>query len=171
MDVIVYLCPTISQNMVLRGTSDILWQPVASDIFMRMNWSIANYKQCLNILLMPFLKDNWNYLESFQQLYSAPHTSYTNQSNQLECLHINMNKYIYVTISFFSKSSRRNLDQSYCSWSIAWLLMFPWAFKASAVVVLTEFSQNNPVSVTEQLTHWGLVTSFGDIDLGQHWLR
>ena len=23
----------------------------------------------------------------------------------------------------------------------------------------------------ETLTHWGLVTSFGDIDLGQHWLR
>ena len=22
-----------------------------------------------------------------------------------------------------------------------------------------------------RLTHWGLVTSFGDIDLGQHWLR
>ena len=21
------------------------------------------------------------------------------------------------------------------------------------------------------LTHWGLVTPFGDIDLGQHWLR
>ena len=24
---------------------------------------------------------------------------------------------------------------------------------------------------TSELTHWGLVTPFGDIDLGQHWLR
>ena len=23
----------------------------------------------------------------------------------------------------------------------------------------------------DELTHWGLVTPFGDIDLGQHWLR
>ena len=24
---------------------------------------------------------------------------------------------------------------------------------------------------TQTLTHWGLVMPFGDIDLGQHWLR
>ena len=32
-------------------------------------------------------------------------------------------------------------------------------------------AQNRERSVEIPLTHWGLVTPYGDIDLGQHWLR
>ena len=44
---------------------------------------------------------------------------------------------------------------------------------------INERSFSNPHTCTSMydmplymlLTHWGLVTSYGDIDLGQHWLR
>ena len=36
--------------------------------------------------------------------------------------------------------------------------------------IIFSATQNNNCSFL-YLTHWGLVTSYGDRDLGQHWLR
>ena len=34
-----------------------------------------------------------------------------------------------------------------------------------------KLSRNIPVSAPKELTHCGLVTRYGDVSLGQHWLR
>ena len=34
-----------------------------------------------------------------------------------------------------------------------------------------EIIENATTFLKNQLTHWGLVTPYGDRDLGQHWLR
>ena len=38
-------------------------------------------------------------------------------------------------------------------------------------VSIVEYDIDMYIHINDVLTHWGLVTPFGDIDLGQHWLR
>ena len=45
------------------------------------------------------------------------------------------------------------------------MIIFDMSFK----IIDTRLQQHLPG--TNELTHWGLVTPYGDSDLGQHWLR
>ena len=57
-----------------------------------------------------------------------------------------------------------------------YLLDMSTCYSLTAVLVASKFANIGFIMAyclfnVKPLTHWGLVTPFGDIDLGQHWLR
>ena len=47
----------------------------------------------------------------------------------------------------------------------------PGRYRASQLILLCRVVSENRVFIAVTLTHCGLVTPYGDIDLGQHWVR
>ena len=134
--------------------------------------------QSVSWLLMPCLLESPGHQRLWYWLCRIGKLSYKRIStvcvvsvgwNDINCRYI----FIFPVKNLASKGLRNNgngwhMETRYDVVDLLW----PYhKFLMASCLSFTRILQGCFAGIGVNLTHWGLVTPFGDIDLGQHWLR